>query len=138
MKKHIASNHEDEKKFQSVPLTDARLELVKEQCGRHSLSEMAKFFPINKTTLKNQIDKQKVEFPKSPFGSPCNFCKNENSPHEKKSVFKCDVCSKNFPKMFRLRDHVKSVHGETKPFKCKSCPSIFGQKNILAKHIKLL
>ena len=33
------------------------------------------------------------------------ICKQQSSPlvHEKKAVFKCDICSKEFPKKVRLR-----------------------------------
>ena len=43
LNEHIATNHEG-KKLKSLPLTESRLELVKDQCGRHTLSELASYF----------------------------------------------------------------------------------------------
>ena len=60
-------------------MIDDRLELVKSQCGRHSLSELAKLIHISKTTLKSKIDQLEIKFPKSPFGAPCHFCTLKNN-----------------------------------------------------------
>ena len=80
--------------------------------------------------MKNKLEKLKVRFPTSPIGDPFHLCKQQSSPlaHEKKAIFKCDICSKEFPKKVRLRSHVKSIYDKKKPFKCDSCPSYFGQR----------
>ena len=67
------------KKLKSMPLTEGKLEIIKGQCGRHSISQVAKFFTLSKTTLMRRIAKLEIKFPKSPFGSPCHFCRIENN-----------------------------------------------------------
>ena len=46
------------------------------------------------------------------------------------------MVNEEFPNKISLRSHVQSIHDEKQPFKCDSCPSYFGQKYILTKHIK--
>ena len=70
------------KKLKSVPLTEGKLEIIKGQCGRHSISQIAKFFTLSKATLMRRIAKLEIKFPKSPFGSPCHFCKIENNTYK--------------------------------------------------------
>ena len=88
LNEHISSIHTDKKKLQSVPLTNFRFELIKAQCGRHSVSELAKFLTINRNTLRNKLKEFEIKFPTSPFGDPCRFRKQQISPlvHEKKDT----------------------------------------------------
>lgn len=134
LNEHIASTHSDKKKLQSLPLTDSRLKMIKEQCGRYSLTQLAKYFPINLNTLRNKINKLNIEFPKSPFGSQCSFCESEKE-NQVKQIFKCDICHKEFPKKMKLKNHISSVHDDKKPHKCELCPSYFSQKSFLTMHI---
>ena len=39
---------------------------------------------------------------------------------EEKKIFKCDICSKEYPKKVKLRRHVLLIHDENKPFRCPS------------------
>ena len=55
LNEHIVSAHEGKKSLPSVPLTENLLELGKDQCGHHTVCEMAKFLSVNKQTLGNMI-----------------------------------------------------------------------------------
>ena len=129
----ISSVHEEKKPFSSVHEGKKPFECnecnanfeKKAQLNKHSA---ANFFPVNKKTLKTKIDKFAIEFPTSPYGDLCHFCKNEN---EEKTIFKCESCNKEFSRKAKLRDHIASVHDENKPFKCDMCPSFYGKKSFL-------
>ncbi|XP_077287209.1 uncharacterized protein LOC143911979 [Arctopsyche grandis] len=49
--------------------------------------------------------------------------------------FKCEICSKSFPRKSKLMRHLKSHTGE-KPYKCNICLKPFAEKSNLAAHLK--
>ena len=55
LNEHIAAFHEGKNKVKSLPLTNDRLQTIKQQCARHSLSQLARFFPLDKKTLKRKL-----------------------------------------------------------------------------------
>ena len=116
-------------------MTEGKLELIKGQCGRHSINEMAKFFTLSKATLMRRIAKLKIKFPKSPFGSPCHFCKIENNTNKEKEekskkLFKCVICSKKFDRKEKLRRHMSSVHDDKSLLNVKFAHSTLLEKLI--------
>ena len=47
--------------------------------------------------------------------------------HERKRVFKCNICDKSFTQNC-VRNHIAMVHEKVKPFKCDVCDLTFSIK----------
>ena len=58
-----------------------------------------------------------------------------NSAHEKKKLFKCEKCKKNFISEARLKWHLVTIHEGNKPYQCINCKKNFSFKRSLQKHI---
>ena len=56
--------------------------------------------------------------------------------HEEKA-FKCTICSKGFLKSNKLKDHIKSLHGNVREFRkrCATCEKRFKHLSELTNHI---
>ena len=56
--------------------------------------------------------------------------------HEEKA-FKCTICSKGFLKSNKLKDHIKSLHGNVREFRkrCATCEKRFKHLSELKTHI---
>ena len=45
--------------------------------------------------------------------------------HEKKRIFKCKECDREFGKYNHLKKHIQIIHQKIKPFKCEVSNKIF-------------
>ncbi len=54
--------------------------------------------------------------------------------HERKKLFKCDVCDSRFTDKKKLKVHITLVHERKKLFKCDVCDEFFTQKTNLKTH----
>ena len=54
--------------------------------------------------------------------------------HNKKSVFKCDYCEKEFTRCDSYKNHI-STHSNNKRFKCEICSSEFNYKSSFNRHM---
>jgi uncharacterized Zn-finger protein len=55
---------------------------------------------------------------------------------KKNSLYKCDVCQKEFQKYYQMKSHQRT-HMTEKPFKCEFCTRAFCRKHDLARHIRI-
>ena len=105
---------------------DEKFELVKHQCGQHSIPRMAMMLSIPKSSLHTRINEEGITFSKR-LGE-CVFCDMEKS--------KCKICSAQFSKWTLLNQHILDIHKETiqKIEKCELCFSEFASKKVLILH----
>jgi len=79
-----------------------------------------KFIPVK--TKNSSVSKRKLDGSK--------IMKNSAS------VYKCDVCQKEFLKYYQMKSHLRT-HMTEKPFKCEYCTRAFCRKHDLARHIRI-
>ncbi|KFB46424.1 AGAP008135-PA-like protein [Anopheles sinensis] len=49
----------------------------------------------------------------------------------------CGLCGKSFHEPFGLRQHMRIMHAETKPFKCPECKKTFAQERSMYIHLRV-
>ena len=49
----------------------------------------------------------------------------------------CAKCNKRFEKPYQLRNHIKSIHEDIKPYPCGQCEKAFSGANYLKKHVNI-
>uniref|UniRef100_A0A182LTH4 C2H2-type domain-containing protein n=1 Tax=Anopheles culicifacies TaxID=139723 RepID=A0A182LTH4_9DIPT len=49
----------------------------------------------------------------------------------------CGLCGKSFSEKFGLRQHMRIMHADTKPFKCPECRKRFAKENSLLIHLRV-
>uniref|UniRef100_A0A182RCU1 C2H2-type domain-containing protein n=1 Tax=Anopheles funestus TaxID=62324 RepID=A0A182RCU1_ANOFN len=49
----------------------------------------------------------------------------------------CGMCGKSFSEKFGLRQHMRIMHSDTKPFKCPECRKRFAKENSLLIHLRV-
>uniref|UniRef100_A0A182S9U7 C2H2-type domain-containing protein n=1 Tax=Anopheles maculatus TaxID=74869 RepID=A0A182S9U7_9DIPT len=49
----------------------------------------------------------------------------------------CGLCGKSFGEKFGLRQHMRIMHADTKPFKCPECRKRFTKENTLLIHLRV-
>lgn len=59
---------------------------------------------------------------------------------KKKNAFQCPHCPTKLSQRHRLRRHIRSVHGDGKPFKCKheNCDKAYRAKGDLTRHVRFV
>ena len=89
-------------------------------------------------THKEAIDQKKYKI--------CPFCKKSMRPwyydkyHKRtcgpeRIVFECSICLKSgFVNSITLKNHLRSMHSNLKPFKCNYCSKSFARSESLSKH----
>ena len=113
-------------------VTDKTYELVKNQCGRHTLASMSFMLNINSATLKNRIKSDGLTFTEKK--DSCKFCDMNKSIDNidqdqlflfmkygtEKYKFGCILCDFTAIKRGNLFNHIKSMHeSEITASKCK-------------------
>ena len=112
-------------------VTDKTYELVKNQCGRHSLTSMSFMLNINSATLKNRIKSDGLTFTEKK--DSCEFCDMNKSidnidqdllflfmKYDTEYKFGCILCDFTAIKRGNLSNHIKSMHqSEINASKCK-------------------
>ena len=65
-----------------------------------------------------------------------NMNQHVRSVHGNKKPFECRICDKGYRKRKKkLQIHVTSVHDEKKPFKCDICKTWFTERKSLKIHV---
>merc|ERR1712029_377181 len=49
----------------------------------------------------------------------------------------CPQCDKTLSSLTRLKDHIKNIHEQNKPYKCPSCHKAFGTMQSKRQHLKI-
>ena len=114
------------KERQAYKFTNEKIELVKNQCGRHSLLEMAGMLNVSKSSLSKNIrmkgiiiEKKQIEY----FWE-CRFCEmGKNSANVEKDdllpllrfnqdeeKFQCFLCNNLFSDRSKLSVHLRTIH----------------------------
>ena len=57
--------------------------------------------------------------------------------HERKRVFKCKECDREFGKYNHLKKHIQNIHLKLKPFSCELCDYASSSKDRLISHVTL-
>ena len=121
MFQHLKSTHdgeitqkiaETEKKSFSKEHINKIMDIVKSQCGDHSLNSMAEMVKLNTTTVRTRIRKEGIVFAKQ--DGECYFCVL------KKSHLKSKDCVKSFPNDTTAFLYLK-YNKEEKLFYCSIC-----------------
>ncbi|CAN7938689.1 unnamed protein product, partial [Ixodes hexagonus] len=68
-----------------------------------------------------------------PTVSKCSFARHEREHGERRQIFSCNVCQKEFTCKTHLHAH-KSAHGNFKLFQCPTCPKVCRSRNRLTVH----
>ena len=103
-----------------------KLELVKNQCGRHQVSSMAFMLNMAKSTLHERIKKDGIIFQKRQieYSWECQFCEMEKNTavaknddllpllkfNQNEEKFQCSFCNFLFSGKHVLYNHLKSIH----------------------------
>lgn len=58
--------------------------------------------------------------------------------HEGKTLWKCEICGKDFPFKSGGKRHVETMHFETPGFECEVCGKILKNKNSYQNHISII
>ncbi len=59
------------------------------------------------------------------------------TPKVLKIVYKCPICSLNYSKTGRVKDHILQVHTTARAYACKVCGKRFGSPTALGTHKKV-
>ena len=105
------------RKIAREKVTDKLLKLVKDQCGNHSTTSMAKMLKVSKSTLHSRIKDQKITFFR--HQGPCHFCELMTKSTEPNST----ECEKSFSDIESIKSHISSAHVEKKLLKCETIPT---------------
>ena len=100
--------------------TDEKFELVKNQCGRHQISSMARMLSVNASRLKLRIEEEGITFVKKIV--ECRFCEMKRNADEIKSE--------------SLLPFLKFNIVENK-FQCVACNSPCTGRNDMYKHMRV-
>jgi len=57
---------------------------------------------------------------------------------EGKTMWKCEICGKDFPFKSGAKRHVETMHFETPGFECEVCGKILRNKNSYQNHISIV
>jgi hypothetical protein len=103
-----------------------KLELVKNQCGRHQVSSMAVMLNMAKSTLHDRIRKEGIIFQKRriEYSWECQFCEMEKNTavaktddllpllkfNQNEEKFQCSICNFLFSEKQVLYNHLRSIH----------------------------
>ena len=58
-----------------------------------------------------------------------------SSDHERKKVFRCEICGKTYTTKTILTQHIGVIHEGNKPFKCDICDYRSSQKGHIKSHV---
>jgi hypothetical protein len=135
MFQHLKSTHDSEitqkiaatkKKSFSKEHIDKRMDIVKSQCGNHSIGSMAMMVKLSTATIKDRIRKENMVFTKQE--GECYFCVKKKShlePRDKKydtetflylkfnkeeKMFYCSICNRSGTGRTVLLRHIKATH----------------------------
>ena len=103
---------------------DAKFELVKNQCGRHSIASMARMLDTHSGRLKLKIREEGIIFSKKLL--ECQLCEIKRNTIDLKSdtllpflrfdnskkIFECSICSFSGATRDYLYTHIRSEHGK--------------------------
>ena len=156
-KKDSAFDSNDSKKFK-VPekqnkkmqekmnrkIIDDKIELVKKQCGKHTVTSMAEMLNIAKTTLRLRIKKEGIVF--SETLTDCEFCEMKKSIQEfetdllfpfmrfnsENDKFECSICNYLVPEICRKA----KIPENSMDMPIKQDPSICVERSYLFQHIR--
>ena len=54
-----------------------------------------------------------------------NMSTHVSSVHERKKLFKCQICDQRFSEKGNMTKHMATIHGGKKPLKCEVCEKTF-------------
>ena len=97
----------------------------------------------------NQEDTQVIDVHEKKQLFKCNICRKSfkkestkkrhmSTAHKVKNSYDCNVCKKSFTFAHSMRRHVAIVHERQRPFKCRICKKTFTQKGHMEQHISIV
>jgi hypothetical protein len=152
-KKDSAFDSNDSKKFE-VPekqskkmnrkIIDDKIELVKKQCGKHTVTSIAEMLNIARATLRLRIKKEGIVF--SEKLTDCEFCEMKKSILEfetdlifpfmrfnsENDKFECSICNYLVPEICRKA----KIPENSMDMPIKQDPSICVERSYLFQHIR--
>ena len=125
-------------------IIDDKIELVKKQCGKHTVTSMAEMLNIAKTTLRLRIKKEGIVF--SETLTDCEFCEMKKSIQEfetdllfpfmrfnsENDKFECSICNYLVPEICRKA----KIPENSMDMPIKQDPSICVERSYLFQHIR--
>ena len=106
---------------------DDKLELVRNQCGRHNLSSMALMFNMAKGSLCSKLKAEGIEYKKkvTELTAECKLCEMKKNTvvlkrdllmpmlrfNSEKDQFECSICNFSAPERGIIFTHLRSIHG---------------------------
>ena len=106
---------------------DDKLELVRNQCGRHNLSSMALMFNMAKGSLCSKLKSEGIEYKKkvTELTAECKLCEMKKNTvvikrdllmpmlrfNSEKDQFECSICNFSAPERGIIFAHLRSIHG---------------------------
>ena len=100
---------------------DEKFQLVKNQCGRHKLSDIALMLDVPKSSLFMRLKEEGITFSNTPTMLLCKFCEMK----EKVEELKTDKLL-----------HLIKVNSEKDTFECSFCDNSSHEKVVVLEHIR--
>ena len=126
LKKFKVTKLKFKKERQAYKFTNEKMELLKNQCGRHSLLEMAEVLNVSRSCLSKIIRKKGIIFERKQieYSWECQFCEmGKNSANVEKEdllpllrfnqdeeKFQCFLCNSLFSERSKLSMHLRTIH----------------------------
>jgi hypothetical protein len=96
-----------------IQMNDEKFELVRNQCGRHSVSSTAAILDMSSSALYLRIRNEGIIFQKRPINK---VAEEELKKHE------CPTCNKRFQQETSFKHHVETQHKKLEPSPPPSLP----------------
>ena len=139
LKKHMQQVHE---KVMSYLCTICNNDFTSEKYLKNHVSTVHEGKKPAKTKLKKHTELGTSRMIKCKIcefhGLTGDFKRHMAEVHEKKRLFKCDICMMDFTRKSHMKNHVRRVHEKKKlfkPYKCEICSKMYAVPSDLRLHV---
>lgn len=119
------------------PLSDSPLGLGDCTITNTSLTLDCESSPVQSSTLSCNTSKELLHSGIQPFymHKHLTSLNVKKSGHNLESLKTCQICNKQFKKLFNLKQHART-HTNERPLKCEHCDKRFNDRSSMNKHVR--